>query len=309
MKTIKLNNHNSNLKLGIYKDSIPYQNGLSLKHTVQSVFVDDIDTTQTGMNAQLNLHEQLLKHNFGTHTNQAKPVVDLVYRRMQQTIAMGMKHNLIQQTTTSSQINKLISVQDTLLNRTSINDTINRYILIKDKALAMRLSNRRTTALTLLNQAHALADSSNKKFIEKWQCFIEKEILLKDSVINIKQFLALVKQCGVSDTTTSFGKQSDIEKSVTNNQTLSDALSMREIILYPNPTYDNLNVSIINLEGETQINIQIIDIVGRVIQTGSYQANDKNAILNIPLNLKSGTYFIKLDGGQIHVTKRFVVMK
>ncbi|MFI5221855.1 MAG: T9SS type A sorting domain-containing protein, partial [Bacteroidia bacterium] len=293
-------------------DSVPFLNGHNLKYAVKSIFADDIDTTLTGMNAQLNSHEQLLKHNFGSFTNKAKPVVNLVYNRMQQTIGIGMKHGLIQRSSTSAQLNQLINVQDTLLNRTPLNDSNARFTLIKDKALVLRLANRRSDALILLAQAHSLSDSIDKRFIEKWQCFIQKEIMLHDSLITKKQFLTLVKQCGVPDSIYRYGKRSTNENGLNDvKEVASVAATNLDIKLYPNPAYDNLNIAINHIENETNITIQIVDIVGRVmqIQTSQIITGQDQLNINVPINLSSGTYFVKLDGTNIHETKRFAVMK
>jgi len=290
-------------------DSIPYQNGQSMKHVLKAVFSDDIDTTQAGMEAQLNYHEQVLKHNFGSYKNRAKPVTDLIYARMQQTIGMGVKHGLIQQTSTSSHINKLINLQDTLLNRTAFSDTATRYRLIRDKAMAFRLSNRRTQALTLLNQAHQLAKSSDIQFIEKWQCYLDKEIKLQNGTITTKEFMNSVKQCGIYDTILYAKKSANDIPYITNSQIEEEVSGVTEVSFYPNPAMDNLNIDIKNLSVESAISITIIDVLGKTIYSGSYFATDKNTHFNIPLSIPSGTYFVKLDGNQINEIKRFVVMK
>ena len=295
--------------------NIPYKNGQNLKQVMQHVYNYGTDTTDSGLNDQLDYYEQVLKHNFGNHKSKAAPALSAVYRKMNQGISVGLKHGIIQHQSTSLQLNKLIHVQDTLLNRTATNDSMNRFKLITDKALTLRLANRRMDAMPLLNQAHNLANKNGKKHIEKWQCFIDKEMQLQNGLITKQQFLAEIKLCGMPDTSMSKRSRYDYYTPPSNDEDnkpvpLTDiATTKTEVLLYPNPALDNLNIEIKNLAKESEINIVVLDIVGRIMYTGTQHANEKNAVLNIPINLSSGTYFIKLSGEHINETKRFSVMR
>lgn len=67
------------------------------------------------------------------------------------------------------------------------------------------------------------------------------------------------------------------------------------MVLFPNPTYDNLNVTINNLE--TDFQIQLMDITGKVISNWGQEIIDENDVFKHSINLKNypaGIYFIKL---------------
>ncbi|MEI6507873.1 MAG: T9SS type A sorting domain-containing protein, partial [Bacteroidota bacterium] len=293
--------------------NVPYKNGQNLKQAMQHIYSYSNDTTDSGLNDQIDYYEQVLKHNFGTHKSKAAPALSSAYRKMNQGISVGLRHGIIQHHSASPQLNRLIHLQDTLLNRTAANDSMNRYKLLTDKALTLRLANRRMDAMPLLNQAHNLANKNGKKYIEKWQCFIDKEMRLQNGLITKQQFLAEIKLCGAPDTTMSKRSQYDYvtteNEVVAKTEAMLESVTKTEVILYPNPALDNLNIEIKNLPKESTINILVFDIVGRIMYTGTQHANEKNAMLNIPINLSSGTYFIKLEGEQINETKRFSVLK
>jgi hypothetical protein len=79
--------------------------------------------------------------------------------------------------------------------------------------------------------------------------------------------------------------------------------SQDDVVLYPNPAYDNVNV-LFNAEAKVK-NIAIYNIIGKVMSVYRVTANN-SANLNVE-NIPSGIYFIRLlntEGG-IVATRKF----
>ncbi|MCO4814371.1 MAG: T9SS type A sorting domain-containing protein, partial [Flavobacteriales bacterium] len=79
-----------------------------------------------------------------------------------------------------------------------------------------------------------------------------------------------------------------------------------ELVLYPNPTNDELNVSFFMNSIENVI-VEIQELTGKVAQSHLINANDgSNLVMVDTSKLASGIYFMKLNVGGRTVSKRFV---
>lgn len=76
-----------------------------------------------------------------------------------------------------------------------------------------------------------------------------------------------------------------------------------EVVVYPNPFTNGVMVRLEQgLEEEVQA--QVFDISGRLVQTDMYEANTQ---LTIPLlGLSQGSYFLRLSSGQQQVVKQLL---
>ena len=90
----------------------------------------------------------------------------------------------------------------------------------------------------------------------------------------------------------------------TNKNTVEESIVLEkpEITIWPNPSNSEFNLEISNKLENQDINIEIFDQNGRLIQK-STSVNEK---LNFGLNLQSGLYFIKITHGSFQETKRVV---
>ena len=76
--------------------------------------------------------------------------------------------------------------------------------------------------------------------------------------------------------------------------------------IYPNPVEAELNVSFSAMNGG-QYTIQIVDVVGKIINTYGIQANEgMNDVIIDTDNLRSGTYFVKVADNTSSKTLKFV---
>ena len=93
--------------------------------------------------------------------------------------------------------------------------------------------------------------------------------------------------------------------SVTTKNIVEESITIEkpEITIWPNPSNSEFNLEMSNKIENQDINIEIFDQNGRLIQK-STSVNEK---LNFGLNLQSGLYFIKITHGNFQETKR--VMK
>ena len=80
------------------------------------------------------------------------------------------------------------------------------------------------------------------------------------------------------------------------------------VALFPNPATNKLNVRINSLTTVNEnLNISIIDAVGRTVASFNENLNGTNALLNIDLtSLKNGVYFVRLQSGKSIISKTFV---
>jgi len=73
-----------------------------------------------------------------------------------------------------------------------------------------------------------------------------------------------------------------------------------ELLLYPNPTVDNLYFNELN---GTEKHYSIVDITGRLIKKGSLAKEEKMIDVSV---VPAGSYFILLTDGQNHYTGKFI---
>lgn len=77
--------------------------------------------------------------------------------------------------------------------------------------------------------------------------------------------------------------------------------------IYPNPAKDELMVNISGIQ-TLPLTMELIDLSGRVLNTGSYQAKDVNETINVS-NFSNGVYFIRIKNVNGFKTIKFVVAK
>jgi hypothetical protein len=100
------------------------------------------------------------------------------------------------------------------------------------------------------------------------------------------------------------------EKPVGINDPIANKSFQSDIILYPNPARDNVNV-VFNLEEPSTANIYIFDINGRIIKTVNLNrmgAGPVNYILDCN-TLPNGTYFLQIVAGKTRAISKFIVIK
>ena len=82
---------------------------------------------------------------------------------------------------------------------------------------------------------------------------------------------------------------------------------VNNLVLYPNPANDELNVSFSTNSQENAI-VEILDLTGKVNQSQTVQANEgSNLIMMDTSKLASGMYFMKLNVGSGQQTVQFTV--
>ncbi len=82
---------------------------------------------------------------------------------------------------------------------------------------------------------------------------------------------------------------------------------IQNLVLYPNPTDDELNVQF-SLESSQQVFVQIQDLSGKILQNNLINANSgSNLVLLNTSELSSGMYFMKINIGGAQKTIQFVI--
>lgn len=84
----------------------------------------------------------------------------------------------------------------------------------------------------------------------------------------------------------------------------SASASLSNVVVYPNPAKDNVNISFTN-ENAENVSYQIVNVIGQTIRTQNIPATKGETLYNVNLNsIESGIYFIKLSvGNKSSVTK------
>jgi hypothetical protein len=95
---------------------------------------------------------------------------------------------------------------------------------------------------------------------------------------------------------------------INSNYTLGMKESIKEsltnVVVYPNPAKDNINLSFVN-ENADNASYQIVNVIGQTIRTQSIPSVKGETLYNVNLNgIESGIYFVKLSvGNKSSVTK------
>lgn len=76
----------------------------------------------------------------------------------------------------------------------------------------------------------------------------------------------------------------------------------------PNPISDHFFFLKNPLEKEIEVNLQLININGQILMEKKLQLNRGNNHIEIPQNLKSGTYFLKIKNEQITDQKTIIIL-
>jgi len=79
------------------------------------------------------------------------------------------------------------------------------------------------------------------------------------------------------------------------------------IVIYPIPVTNGiLFVKLININ--KPLNFTILDLNGSIIKNGIIPEAESNAVVQLPLSVKSGTYILKIDYDNKSVAKQFTVI-
>ncbi len=88
----------------------------------------------------------------------------------------------------------------------------------------------------------------------------------------------------------------------------NSADAMQEIVLYPNPTQDRVNIDFVSRQDQS-VQCRITDLTGKVLRTWAESTNDGPNHLDFSTrDLSDGIYFIQLEVTGQRITKRFVVL-
>ncbi len=83
-------------------------------------------------------------------------------------------------------------------------------------------------------------------------------------------------------------------------------LSMQILNVYPNPSKDIINLSILSKSDE-EVNINILNIEGKMIKSYKKTIFKGNQNLSFDVaNLPSGNYFVKIENDKVHLIDKFV---
>lgn len=83
--------------------------------------------------------------------------------------------------------------------------------------------------------------------------------------------------------------------------------SLKDIIIYPNPTSGNIHISIKNADF-SELQITVVDVLGTAIYSGLEKGISSDFLTQINLqHVPSGMYYIKLSNGNDHVINKLII--
>ncbi len=89
---------------------------------------------------------------------------------------------------------------------------------------------------------------------------------------------------------------------------VEDINKNRGIKIYPNPNKGSFILQIEMVKSEDQYNYKIVDISGRIIQSGIINSFEKNKNIEI-LNPNEGIYFIQIYSPDNYFTSKILIKK
>ena len=103
--------------------------------------------------------------------------------------------------------------------------------------------------------------------------------------------------------------ESNFENLAEGQPTSIQSLDQFNLALYPNPVVSNATLEITLNENSTA-NMNILDILGKVVRTSTHKLNAGNNLINFNVNdLVNGVYFVELNVNGLTTTKKITVTK
>ncbi|WP_317897992.1 DUF2341 domain-containing protein [Aurantibacillus circumpalustris] len=82
-----------------------------------------------------------------------------------------------------------------------------------------------------------------------------------------------------------------------------------KVTLFPNPVITELNFDLNSLAYNGECQIKIVDNLGRLCQEFEFYLNPENSAIKMPINLKSGYYFVQIFSGKTLVCSNRVIVQ
>jgi hypothetical protein len=109
----------------------------------------------------------------------------------------------------------------------------------------------------------------------------------------------------VIGTVNSYNISSILNYSFSNSSDLTDVDNNVNVRIYPNPTTENLFISLGEMNDE-KVRIEILDESGRMIESIFDGTHKVNQLYHATLNIPAGTYFCKIITSNKIITKPLV---
>ena len=76
--------------------------------------------------------------------------------------------------------------------------------------------------------------------------------------------------------------------------------------VYPNPAKDNVNINLQVLESNSNVTVNIVDMLGKVVMTESFNPAFENFNMNTA-NLNKGIYIVKVINGSSISSSKLII--
>ncbi len=98
-------------------------------------------------------------------------------------------------------------------------------------------------------------------------------------------------------------------RTVDENQSITEAVAVSDMVIYPNPATDLVNVAFNGVQDE-KVSIRIFDMVGRTIRSETFTTESGLNKFNINLHqVVQGVYFVELTSANTKIVKKLVLDK
>ncbi|HZJ74204.1 MAG TPA: T9SS type A sorting domain-containing protein, partial [Perlabentimonas sp.] len=102
------------------------------------------------------------------------------------------------------------------------------------------------------------------------------------------------------------------ENYLLNIPNLEEISGKKDLVVYPNPVNNNFVNLFFDTNGLNYVNYQLFDIKGNLVLNMSYNLSENGSIplkVNLPSNLLSGMYFLRVVTNNGNLAAHFIIAK
>lgn len=246
-----------------------------------------------------------------TYTNSSPLMSDLKLELLDHSLkayALGVSTGniFVSEDSLAYSTNCLLGGLDTLLidaNNDSLPWKYQKFNLTADKSVVLRLAQQNSDAAYLLNSAlSTYTDSLQQVYLYKWICINEAEVAYKDSTVSLDSLYITFPCYGNEINFSAF----TVRNSNIGSHNLYKSSIGEQLLVYPNPAQDILNVEI---NSDTQIKkIMIFDVKGVLQLTIQLDLDMSETSIDIS-ELNSGAYIIQVITDCTVYTQQMLINK
>jgi hypothetical protein len=279
---------------------VSLRNGKSLQDEALSVLSPEKQVS--GAPNRLQTCASLIMEDYAGNTAAARPVVQMVYQKMQALLGEGISAHTIPYGKVSPETRLLLKAQDHLLHHGNLSQE--KYFDVSmDRILTLRIEGRLQEAIKDLEKLRTEDLDKHNAFTGKWMCQLSLERDLHNGTITSKEFADRIAYCKTEDTKPAPPAYSESTETTSSRQAIETA---GELSVFPNPATDEIRISW--AEQMRPSRITLTDVNGKELLNATVPAF--STLYTIPVEkFASGIYFIKAEGNSTFPDKKITIVR